>query len=269
MNKSSIAILFSGGTDSLSLYAMTSKGNHKSINMPERIHLLYMMNGMSRFPSFPRERYRIAKELMAAQAGIGQILPETSYVELDTGRLFQGLWLDRYEDLMPQYNGKNLVCVACKLSMHAKAIIYCAQHNICTLFSGYTKKQNYYPEQTLTFMEKMDKLSEPFGVETRYPIYDDFTDEIITRHFLEDQGLPSTGGGERKCLFSQTYTTATEEDTRKYLDDMIPKVTDYVRYVLNGRVKEAAECFLPGRIRDKLIYRGSDDILHYNHKKQA
>jgi hypothetical protein len=64
---------------------------------------------------------------------------------------------------------------------------------------------------------------------------------------LEDFGLPSTGGGERKCLFCQTLTTATERDIGRYLDDMIPMVERYLEYRLDGRVKDAAICFPPGR----------------------
>jgi len=66
---------------------------------------------------------------------------------------------------------------------------------------------------------------------------------MITRHFLEDHGLPSTGGGERKCLFSQTRTTATEKEIEIYLDDMIPVVNKYIESRLEGRLKDSARCF--------------------------
>ncbi|MGB9711835.1 MAG: hypothetical protein ACP5SG_02665 [Dissulfurimicrobium sp.] len=242
-----VAILYSGGTDSLSLYALAFSGRHPLIPRPRRIHLLHMLNGMGRFPAFPKNRMRVAKRILAAQAPEPDKVPKTSYVELDMGRLFQGLWLDVYEDLMPKYGGKNLVCVACKLAMHARGIIYCVEHLAPTMFAGYTKKQGYYPEQTYVFMEKTAHLSKRFGIRTAFPLYEDLDIESVGRHLLEDLGLPSTGGGERKCLFCQTKTSATEKEIGAYLDDMFPMVSSYIEYRLEGRIKDAAMCFPPGR----------------------
>ncbi len=241
-----LAILYSGGTDSLALYALASVGHHPGLARPVRIHLLHMLNGMGRFVDFPRNRFLTAQKIMLANAVDPQKIPEAEMVELDMGRLFQGLWLDRYEEYMPRYNGKNLVCVACKLAMHARAIIYCHEHFVPHFVAGYTKKQRHYPEQTPVFMEKIRELSARFGISTTFPVYDDFDNQMITRHVLEDFGLPSTGGGERKCLFCQTLTTATEKEIGRYLDDMLPLVGEYLEHRLAGRVREAALCFPPG-----------------------
>lgn len=246
------AILFSGGTDSLALYAMSFAGNNNSVPKSERIHLLNMLNGMSRFPHFTKNRFETAKAILESHSPEAKNT-ESILIELDSGRLFQGLWLDRYEEFMPRYNGKNLVCVACKAAMHSRAIIYCLVNDVRLLMAGYTKKQSYYPEQTPTFMDAMAEFSEKFGIETSFPVFDDFSDETISRHYLEDQGLPSTGGGERKCLFSQTYTTATEKETGLYLSDMLPVLEEYINFKISGDSKAAAECFKPGRIKEKLI----------------
>jgi hypothetical protein len=139
--------------------------------------------------------------------------------------------------------------------MHTRATIYCMEHFIPHLVTGYARRQEYYPEQTPVFMEKIASFSSYFGVRTHFPVYEDFEDEMATRHVLEDLGLPSTGGGERKCLFCQTLTTATEEEIGKYLDDMLPQVQKYIELRQEGRVKEAAACFPPGnsqRIRETL-----------------
>lgn len=242
-----VAILYSGGTDSLAIYALAFSGRHALIPQSRRIHLLHMLNGMGRFPSFPEDRFKVAARILSAQSPEPDKLPQTSYVELDMGRLFQGLWLDVYEDLMPEYGGKNLVCVACKLAMHVRGVIYCVEHLVPLMLVGYTKKQGYYPEQTHVFMEKVAALSEAFGIKTVFPLYEALDLESIGRHLLEDFGLPSTGGGERKCLFCQTKTSATEKEIGKYLDDMIPRVLVYIEHRLEGHIKEAAMCFPPGR----------------------
>jgi len=269
MEKMELAIMFSGGTDSLALYALAALGHHPGLQRPRHIHLLHMLNGMSRFHEFPRQRFEAARQILAKQVPLTDMhlpesavkLPEALMVELDMGRLFQGLWLDCYEDLMPRYNGKNLVCVACKVAMHTRAIIYCIENFIPHLVTGYARRQEYYPEQTPVFMDKIAAFSSAFGIRTHFPVYEDLVDETITRHLLEDLGLPSTGGGERKCLFCQTLTTATEKEIGQYLDDMLPLVKKYIEYRQAGRIKEAANCFPPGNakiIQEKLAGKNSD-----------
>ncbi len=246
MEKQDVAILYSGGKDSLALYAVASFGVHPEITKARKVHLLHMLNGMGRFPEWPRKRYEIASKILRRQVPLDDDPLQSTYIELDTGRLFQGLWLDWYEDLMPKYGGKNLVCVACKLAMHAKAILYCMEHYVPLLLVGYTRKQGHYPEQTPTFMDKLVELSQHFGIKTMFPLYDEFGDEDSARHFLEEFGLPSTGGGERKCLFCQTKTSATEKEIGSYLDDMIPVVRRYMAMKIGRNIKGAAECFPPG-----------------------
>ena len=247
MHKQELAILFSGGTDSLALYALAVAGHHPELPQPRRIHLLHMLNGMGRFPDFTRNRFEVARTILAAQVSRSAEISEADLVELDMGRLFQGLWLDRYEELMPRFGGRNLVCVACKLGMHIRAVIYCAEHLVPQVVAGYARKQDFYPEQTPGFMEKIAEFSSRFGIKTFFPVYDDFNDNMTTRQVLEDFGLPSTGGGERKCLFCQTLTTAGEKEIGSYLDEMIPRAVDYVDFRLAGRLAEAAACFPPGR----------------------
>lgn len=248
MTDRELAIMYSGGTDSLAVYVLAATGHHPDLGRPSRIHLLHMLNGMGRFHDFPRNRFEVARKILSANVSSPEKIPDSEMVELDMGRLFQGLWLDRFEELMPLYNGKNLVCVACKVAMHTRAIIYCLERYVPLLVTGYAKRQGYYPEQTPVFMEKISELSAHFGVNTLFPIYDEFDDQMVTRHVLEDHGVPSTGGGERKCLFCQTLTTATEKDIGQYLDDMIPRVIDYVEFRQAGRLKEAANIFPPGRL---------------------
>lgn len=248
MHKQELAILFSGGTDSLALYALASAGHHPDLPRPHKIHLLNMLNGMGRFPDFTRNRFETSRKILANRFPSQETMPEAKLVELDMGRLFQGLWLDRYEELMPRYGGKNLVCVACKLAMHMRALLYCTEHFVPVVVAGYTKKQSHYPEQTQVFMKKISELSSYFGVSAQFPVYDDFVEQMITRHVLEEFGLPSTGGGERKCLFSQTLTTAGDKEIGAYLDDMIPLAKQYIECIQDGRISEAAACFPPGKV---------------------
>ena len=246
MERQDLSILYSGGTDSLALYALATLGSFQPFPRPKLVHMLHMLNGMGRFPDFPARRLELAERILRSRNVGPDDFPETHLVEIDCGRLFQGLWLDWYEELMPMFGGKNLVCVACKLAMHAKAVIYAVQNYVPLIVAGYAKRQSFYPEQTRVFMDKVASFSEGFGVTTSFPIYEEFDSEEMVRHLLEDFGLPSTGGGERKCLFCQTKTTATEREIGQYLDYMLPKVAAYVEHILEGRHRQAASIFPPG-----------------------
>ncbi len=247
MDRQEISILYSGGRDSVALYTLAFTGKHPAFPRCRRIHLLHMLNGMSRFHDYPRRRFEDVAEILKKQQpfspGISDNIPENAYVELDCGRLWQELWLNRYEELMPRFNGKNMVCVACKLAMHTRAILYCLRHLVPQLFAGYASRQSCYPEQRPVFMDRVAELSAWFGIDTLYPLYDEFDTEETARHFLEDNGLPSTGGGERKCLFCQTVTTAREDDIASYLDFMIPKLKEYIECRMAGQLHKAAACF--------------------------
>ena len=246
VDKQDIAILYSGGKDSLALYAIAAFGAHPEVPKARNIHLLHMLNGMGRFHDWPKKRYETASKILQKRVPLTEEPLKSTYIELDVGRLFQGLWLDWYEDLMPKYGGKNLVCVACKLAMHTKAILYCIENYVPLLLVGYTKKQAFYPEQTPVFMEKVKELSDYFGIKTLFPLYEEFDNKDTCRHFLEEFGLPSTGGGERKCLFCQTKTSATEKEISQYMDDMIPLIKQYMSMKIDKDIKGAAECFPPG-----------------------
>lgn len=242
MSKQDLAILFSGSIDSLALYALSSLGKHPEIPKPRMIHILCMQNRTSRFPEFPLQRFEMAEKILKRQAPFSEPMPKATLIELDMGRLFQGMWLDRYEALMPRYDNKNLVCVACKLAMHTRAVLYCAEQLVPLLIAGDTRHQFYSSEQAGAFIKRITSFSEQLGITTRFPVHDDFDDNTISKNLLEDYGLPSTNGGETKCLFSQTLTTASEIEIGKYLDQMIPRASQYVENRLEGRVKEAVLC---------------------------
>ncbi len=242
MSKQDLAILFSGSVDSLALYALSSLGKHPEIPKPRMIHILCMQNRTSRFPDFPIQRFEVAQKILIRQAPSSEPLPEATLIELDIGRLFQALWLDRFEVLMPQYNNKNLVCVACKLAMHTRAVLYCVEQLVPLLIAGDTRHQLHSSEQSDVFIKRMTSFSAQLGITTKFPVHDDFDGYAVSKNLLEDYGLPSTGGEGRKCLFSQTITTATENEIGRFLDQMTPRASRYVENRMEGRFKAAVSC---------------------------
>ena len=243
MIKQDLAILFSGGPDSLSLYVLAALKKIGDVPSPRMIHLVHMLNRMARFPDAPQERFKTTIKILESQVPPNEPLPEASFIELDVGRLLQELWLLKHEEWMPRYDGKNLICVACHLAMNVRAIIYCVEHAVPNLLVGYSQKQSSCPHQSEMFLEKIADFSECFGVITRFPLYHDFDEESVPKLFLDDHGLPSDKGGKGSCLFSEAITTATEKEAAAYLDDMLPKMSTYVESRLEGRSKESVSCF--------------------------
>ncbi len=243
MGKQELAILFSGSVDSLALYTLSAAGRHPDIPRPRKIHLLCMQNGASRFRAFPFERFKIAEKIIKAQAPSTEPVPESSFVELDMARLFQRLWLDQCEELMLQYNGKNLVCTACTLAMHTRAVIYCVERLVPVFMANGSGNRSCCLQRNETFVTKAMDFSYNFGITTRFPLNSDVDDEMVLKNLLEDYGLPANNGGERKCLFAQTLTTATEKEIESYLDAMLPHLNKYVESRLEGKIRDAARCF--------------------------
>jgi len=238
-----MAILFSGGPKSLALYGLACNGHLPSLGRPQRIHLLNMSTGMGSFPAFTRQRFTLGKEILHQQRPDPAARPDSLLVELDAGRLFQGLWLNRHEELLPRFNGKNLACVACQVAMHIQAIIYCTENLIATVAAGYSKGHTHCPEQHHIFLDKISKFSQQFGITSVFPVYPEFTKKTTISHVLEDLGLPATGGGRDKCPFSQTLSTATETEIGNYLEMLLPKASEYIDHRLNGHLAEAAAIF--------------------------
>ena len=246
-SKQEMAILFKGSTDSLAVYTLAALGKYPDVPSPRMIHLLCIQNGASSFQTFPFERFKTAAEILKKQVPAKEPLPEGVFIELDATRLFKGLWIDQYEQLMPQYNGKNLVCVACGLAMHARALIYCVERLVPMTVVGYSGNTSCCSKLTEAFMTQVAALSSDFGITTRFLNRSDFSDERVIQHLLEDHGLPSDNGGERRCMFSQTLSTAADQEIENYLGDMLPHVSRYVESRIEGRIRDAAECFAPGK----------------------
>lgn len=242
MIKQDLAILFSGGTASLSLYVLAALRKYHDVPSAMTIHLLHMLNGVSRFHEVPYQRFKTAEEILKSQTPQKDPLPESTFIEIDISNLFQRLWIDKFEDLMPKYNHKNLICVACNLAMHTRAVIYCIEHSVPNLLAGHSRKQSHLAQQSETFVKRLTAFSQQFGINTRFPLYDDVDDEMVTRLHLHDHGIPSTGGGKSRCLFAETLSTATETEIERYLDDVLPELANYVESRLEGRIRDTAMC---------------------------
>ena len=127
--------------------------------------------------------------------------------------------------------------------MHTRAVIYCVERLVPLLIAGSSGKQSCCPQQNETFVTKIMDFSYNFGITTRFPLNSDFDDEMVFKNLLEDHELPSDNGGERKCLFEQTHTLTTEKEIGSYLDAMLPHLNKYVESRLEGKIRDAAECF--------------------------
>lgn len=247
MDSQELAILYSGGDASLALYVLAAAGTHPELPRPRGIHLLFMENGARGFAGFAKERFARAEATLKKRSPKTSPVPETEYIERDMRLLYKSVWIDRAEAMTAAFGGKNLVCAACRLAMHAEGVIHCVTHLVPALVSAcgaYDHRDG--PEQGPAFLEGLAAFSAGFGIVSRFPAREDFSDPSVPRHVLESHGIPPYASRPGRCLFADTVTTASEADAVRFLEQAAPQLSEYVEHRLEGRVREAAMVFGKG-----------------------
>ncbi len=126
---------------------------------------------------------------------------------------FRKIALTTLESDIMQYQ-VSLICVGCKLAIHIETIIYCLNHGIHLVADGSTKKQNKYGEQRLVALEFIRQLYKKYGIEYCTPIYE--YEKTNIKYALFDRNI-TIQSLEDTCLFSRTFSTASNEAIEAYL----------------------------------------------------
>lgn len=198
-NEKRCVVLYSGGLDSsLAACLMIEQGYD--------VDLLHMNQGALISNHLSKIRYQEIKE----------IYPKSnitlSYMQV--AGYFRSIALASIENDILE-NGVNLVCIGCKLAMHAKAIIHCLNNNIKNVADGATKRQERYGEQRKCAIERIRKLYQKYGINYVNPVYEYEKTDI--KYGLFDRGL-TIQALEDTCLFSKTFTTPTDSMIETYID---------------------------------------------------
>jgi len=185
------AVLFSGGTDStLAAVLMLDEGRDVS--------LLTFNPGFVLFLDNSRDNASRLQDLYGADR-VRHLLLDNSE---PTRRV---LWGDAGQDMREYgFNMSALVCLGCRMAMHARAIIHCLENGIPYLVDGSIADQSTVPEQLPSVLARhRDFYREEFGIHHRSPIYD----ESRSDRRLEQMGIPGQKNLKRQFILFDTQGT--------------------------------------------------------------
>jgi hypothetical protein len=184
-------VLYSGGTDStLAAVEMLKQCRH--------VTLLTFNPGFIFFVENSRLHAQALVEAYGAERVSHHILPIWEY----TRRILFG---DLRRDLREYgFDMTALVCMGCRLGMHARAIIYNIENGIPLLADGSIQKQDAIPEQRASVLATNRELYfQRYGIRHVSPIYE----ESHSDERLFEAGIARTRGLKKQFIFFETQAT--------------------------------------------------------------
>lgn len=206
-------LLFSGGRDSSAVAGVFSLAFPK-----DQLHLLTLDNGVlsstdpamkqaalikGLFPSVKISTEIRSSALLMARAGIQQI----------------------EKDLTQRGYKTLLICVACKLAMTAVAAKYAREHDIQLILDGYAERQQDYPEQTEYYIQFVQNYYRKAGLLPLSPLYDVLTSKELVNDLLTQLGIV-TLKQEGKCMFGDSFSTASEDDIVRFVAERMQLIEE-------------------------------------------
>lgn len=153
-----IAILYSGGTDSTAATSLLA-GEF------DRVHLLtYKHSGITRVAN---TNVNVAK--------LRELFGQDRFLlaRYDIDRLFKRVtFAGRWRDLRKHGLLGLSSCGLCKLSMHIRTVIYCADQGIETVADGANKGMTHFPAQMAPVISEIRAMYRRFGIEYLTPVFD-------------------------------------------------------------------------------------------------
>jgi len=184
-----IAILYSGGTDSTAVAALSAK-SFSTIRL-----ITFRHSGHSRIENSARNVPLLREKF-----------PETSFshetFEIDP--LYKYVTYVEYWRNLYRYGLFNLAsCLFCRLAMHTRALIYCIENGIDTLADGANVNSTNFNEQMVEIVSEIQKFYCHFGLSYSAPVYHyDFPTDIDWFHKLGfselSPGTPNTDTSVQK-----------------------------------------------------------------------
>jgi len=217
-----VVVLYSGGLDSSALAGMYGA---KGYNV---VHLLTFCNGAHFNLEYAKIKVReFEKEF-----------PNTEFRHsmIPIAYPFKKFSLCSLERDIEDYH-TNLVCVGCKMAMHARAVLYALENNVSLVVDGFVARQSHFPEQDPSFIDEIHKLYAQYNITYENPLYyivktkDDVKD-ILFRYNLSTKSI------EGECLFGDTFSTASSENIRRYVQAKAPLMNEYVDGWLTEKQKD-------------------------------
>jgi predicted subunit of tRNA(5-methylaminomethyl-2-thiouridylate) methyltransferase len=160
-----VGLLFSGGTDSTAAAVIAQQEfaevrlltcSHSGLRFIENSHV----NALKL-----RERF-----------GAGRF----PHWRLEMDGLFRRVTYDSYFSNIVKFGLFNLSsCGLCKLAMHLRVLIYCAENGIPRVMDGANHNMSHFPAQMAEVIEELRRLYRRFGIHYSNPVFQhDFPDDL-------------------------------------------------------------------------------------------
>lgn len=195
-----VAILFSGGTDSALTAALAAAQFRK-------IHLLTF--DWAGLHSIGNTQLNFNK--------LRETFPDNEFkhVIIDINKLAKHVFYENYLKYLKRHGFFVLsICGLCKLSMHARAAVYCIDNNISYLCDGANKGMHLFPAQMLPVIEELKKMYDKLGIEYFNPVFDydgpqnlEFTDRLNLDRLFDTQNTqnPDNNSSEIRTTGEKLY----------------------------------------------------------------
>ena len=218
-SKQEVVVLYSGGLDSSAVVG------YYAIKGYDTIHLLTFDNGAQ-------------KNLSLCNVKIDEFrstFPKTHFIHSikNSSYLFKKVALVDIESDFVKYK-TNLICVGCKMAMHAMAIIYALENKIGMVADGYAKRQDDFPEQDISAIQEMKAIYSKFNIRYESPLYDVLKSKDATKDLLAKYGL-STKSIEGECLFGGTFSKGDSQSIAAYAKAKASIIVDFIKDYFSER----------------------------------
>lgn len=153
-----LAILYSGGTDSTCVAALLAERSR-------HMHLL----------TFDRSGFHNIQNSAEGVQRLVERFPEIRFEHkiLKIDRIFNRLAFQDYLSRLRRFGLMMLQnCTFCALANHFRALHYCLEHGIRTVADGATRELRFLPSHMEKPIEKLRALYAEYGIEYLTPVYD-------------------------------------------------------------------------------------------------
>lgn len=237
--KDHAAVLFSGGTDSTLAAA-------QMLEEFDRVTLLTFDPGYLLFIKNTKVHAKKLQQHFGAERVTHLILDIRHYIKDILGS-------DPVEDAKEYgFNMSSLVCLGCRLSMHAFAISWCLEHKVPYLADGSIRAQSTIPEQMETVIRRNRRFySQVYGIHHFSPIYEESESDrrldelgISGKKKLKKQfilfdtqatcifGVPADVYG--RLFYGKLVGDTREQDSEQYCAEKYPVMKDTISHYLGG-----------------------------------
>lgn len=214
------ALLFSGGLDSTLAAVVLSEEN-------DQVHLVSVARGYGH-----RKIDRTARRFHELESRIDS--SEFKHAILDGRELFKQIVVRTLLRDIFRYKGLFVICVGCKLVMHALGAIYCLERGISHISDGASGATEWMSDQASVTLQGYRSLHASLGLEYSNPVVQ-IKDREHERERLRELGI-ETGrnvagrdlGTQPVCLYGDFLTFLREAVFKVSLPVSDKAIEDYV-----------------------------------------